>query len=251
MGSAPENGVSSLLVESLQALESAVEGLYRLGIAIRQSSSGNLTQRINAFIKKKDDGMLEAMAFLHLKHSLVDRIKMNARATTSVNPEAPGAALSLCSQLAASVSFRYFGILYRRSHAEKLKAKREDKPKAARPKRVPAFQLDAIPEAAVGPITPSPARQPAQKPSALPATPRPAVAWSDTDASIPESEKARRVFASPQRHAKTAPSVISIRLRDVKYPDRPKMEPSARDQACPYCCNKFSRADFENETWWQ
>lgn len=81
MSRKPEEG---LLVESLQALEPAVDGLYRLGIAIRQSSFGNLTQRINAFIQKKDDGMLEAMVFIHLK------IKEDAKTEDNENAETVG-----------------------------------------------------------------------------------------------------------------------------------------------------------------
>ncbi|KAG6367137.1 hypothetical protein INS49_001320 [Diaporthe citri] len=62
-----EDELSSSLAENLQALESAVESLYRLGIAIRQSSSGNITQRVNAFMEKQNDVNLENMVFPRAK----------------------------------------------------------------------------------------------------------------------------------------------------------------------------------------
>lgn len=249
----PEDELSSSLVESLQALESAVESLYRLGIAIRQSSSGNLTQRMDAFIQKKDDGMLENMVYPHLKYRLVDKIKMDARVTSTKNSQPPGAALSLCRQLAISVAFRYFGILYTRSHAEKMKTKQEPRPKAQGPESAPALEVDAaVPETNMVATTPSPARFSAQKPSAIPSHLRAIAPLSDTEPSIPDSERARRVFASShQRPVNTAPSVISIRPMDVKYPEPPKIEPMARDQACPYCCHRFPRFKFEDKLWWE
>jgi hypothetical protein len=252
MGKQPEDGLSSFLVESLQALESAVDGLYRLGVAIRHSSSGNLTHRINAFVKKNDDGMLEAMAYIHLKHKLVDKVVMDAVGSSSKNPEPPGAALSLCRQLAVAVSFRYFGILYRRSHAKKMEVARRPSPRVEAPRESPSSEIESNDLTQDITLHKSKRTLPtAAKPSAIPARLRPRVPLSDTEPSIPESKLVRKVFASPAEAIRTAPSVISILPKNVKYPDPPTRDSSARDQECPYCCQKFPRAQFENKMWWE
>ncbi|KFY46562.1 hypothetical protein V494_00422 [Pseudogymnoascus sp. VKM F-4513 (FW-928)] len=56
---APESGASSSLAESLRGLKAAIDGLYRLGVAIRQSSSSTLNQRINNFAQDNDDMAIE------------------------------------------------------------------------------------------------------------------------------------------------------------------------------------------------
>ncbi|KEZ43237.1 hypothetical protein SAPIO_CDS4926 [Scedosporium apiospermum] len=103
--------VSSPLVETLQALEAALDSLHRLGVAMRQTSSSNLTQRIVAFIDKEDDGDLQDLICFRLKHKLMASARNQGKDT--------GPPLSLCKQLAVSISFRYFRI--RRHVDEDLK----------------------------------------------------------------------------------------------------------------------------------
>ncbi|KLO82179.1 Uncharacterized protein LW93_9362 [Fusarium fujikuroi] len=78
--------ISSPLIESLKALEAAVQGLHRLGLAIRQSSTTNLTQRITAFIEKIDGGSTEELFLFRLKIKLIDEPRRKGR---------PGASLTL------------------------------------------------------------------------------------------------------------------------------------------------------------
>lgn len=244
--------LSSLLVENLQALESAVDGLYRLGIAIRQSPSSNLTQRINAFVQNHDDGMLGDVVYIRLKYQLVDMIQRDSMPTNS-NDEAiiPGASLSLCRQLAHSVTFRYFGILYRRNHARKLEIKREVNPPAERLKKRTASHTNP-------PVRrhehPSSVQSMTTNPSPLPLHLRNSI-WSslsDTEPSVPNSDRIRHILASSHDEFESSSSIISIKPRAIKYPDPPRIDgASQRDQVCPYCCQRFPEAKYESKHWWE
>lgn len=93
MNQKPNDKPSSILVVSLKALESGVDSLRRIGIALQQSSAGTLTQRINAFDEKRNDGILEEIVYSRLKYQLAESSKEDG---------GQGAALSLCRQLATS-----------------------------------------------------------------------------------------------------------------------------------------------------
>jgi hypothetical protein len=245
MNREPEAGISSLLVESLRALESAVDGLYRLGVAIRQSSPVNLTQRINAFIQKKDDGILEAMVLIHLKHRLVDEIKRVAKTKNNESAENVGASLSLCRQLALSITFRYFGILYNRSHTGKIEVKREtDLQTGWLPKTALSTSETANPKS-------SPFRHTAQKPPGTASNLRGNDERSDTAPTIPVSKKAREALASSNSPFTGTRSFIAERQSHIKYPDPPKVDSLARDGVCPYCCKRIPKASFEKKELWE
>jgi hypothetical protein len=248
---------SSLLVESLQALESAVDGLCRLGLAIRQSSSINLTQRVDQFMRKKGDGgVLEGIVCFQLQIRLIHKIKQGAKAEDSAKRVGRvGATLSLCQQLATSVAFRYFGILYLRSHSEKIEVKREVKPKTEhQPTPAPA-----VPKTKPAAPKPKPEKLATRGPSAIPLHLREHASRSDTDSSIPESKKAKQIYASrniadntgSKRHSPAGGSVISIRLTNTTYPDPPKMDSMQRNGLCPYCCKRFPWPHFADKTWWE
>ncbi|KAI5925688.1 hypothetical protein F4810DRAFT_27119 [Camillea tinctor] len=119
-------GISSPLVESLKALESVVDSMIRFGRVVQQSTPSILTQRISNFDQKNNDAPIEDTVYLHLKHRLVDYAQQQEKTQ--------GATLSLCRQLAASISFRYCGVLYKRSHNAKKRGDRftEDNPLANR-----------------------------------------------------------------------------------------------------------------------
>ncbi|KAF2994772.1 hypothetical protein E8E14_002949 [Neopestalotiopsis sp. 37M] len=195
--------LSSLFVESLKALESSVDSLRRLGSAIQQSSASTLTQRMNDFVKKKNDGVLEDMLYLHLRHRLV------ARAQEQDSTQ--GAALSLCRQLATSISFRYFSVLYIRSHHAKKRDDKENKGKviSVRSHKQPASEPmleDPIHEARLPLAT--------KEKSLLQAThliddaPQ-----SDTIPSVPNSKIAREIYLTASKSFFPAESIISMFAR--------------------------------------
>ena len=184
----PGDGLSSLLMESLQALESAIDGLRRLDTTIRLFSASILTQRINSFNQKNDDGSLEDLVYVRIKHLLVDRAKVDE----IQGDEIKGAAPSLVRQLVESVLFRYFGILHRRSHEKKISTKREDKSVQEQKEQ------DSTPKSGsvIHPAEPS-----------------------ESAPSFLDSKSSRRPSA--------AKTVISIQPKDVKYPDlkSPRRQP--------------------------
>lgn len=240
MGNAPDGELSSLLVESLKVLESAVDSLLRLGVAIQQSSASTLTQRINAFVKRKDEGVLEEMIYLHVRHRLVDREREEGN---------HGAALSLCWQLAGSISFRYFAILYARNHA----AKKRDAVSHEETTAGGQAQRMQLSKPASGASAPSIMDGGGKEPSAIRHRKiNHAVPLSETAPSIPDSDIARRKYAEPPKSFFGTKSVISIGTPgNVRYPKPPQVEPHAKDAICPYCCNRHDKSKYERKDWWE
>ncbi|KAF4992963.1 hypothetical protein FDECE_13547 [Fusarium decemcellulare] len=228
MESRNASSISSPLIESLQALEAAVQSLHRLGLAIRQSSSTDLTQRISSFIEKNDDGSMEGLFLFQLKNRWIDRPRREGK---------PGASLSLCKQLAVSVAFRYFGVHYRRNHQQKLETPRKVPPVAEA--LYAAGQKDLkMPEKQPGPAIHKPIPQRINQLSC------------DVSASaptIPDSKQALQKYASFPASTTGGTSVVSVQLRDAKYPDIPP----ATSTACPYCAQKLATSAIKNKRAWE
>lgn len=234
--------LSSLFVESLKALESSVDSLRRLGSAIQQSSASTLTQRINDFVKKKNDGVLEEMVYLHLKHRLVTRAQEQ--------DSTQGAALSLCRQLATSISFRYFSVLYRRSHHTK---KRDDKDSKGKAVSVRSHKQRASKPMLEDPIHEARLPLATKEKSLLQAkhliddAPQ-----SDTIPSIPDSKIAREIYLTASKSFFPVNSIISVRMPDdVRYPKAPKVVFPSKTAMCPFCCKFHDKGQFENKDWWE
>ncbi|KAH7322490.1 hypothetical protein B0I35DRAFT_183032 [Stachybotrys elegans] len=243
-----KTGVASLLVESLQALESAIDGLQRLGSAIRQSSSGDVTQRIQAFKDKKDNGSIEALVSFRLR-SLASHAEpgVTPRVQGDVNP-IRGATSSLCEQLAVSISFRYFGVLYRRSHGKRLAEKHQA---PARVPVIPAQQLiQPVPQPSKSMSNPSESKAGGQKLSAIPPHVHPRPNPSESAPSVLNSEAARKKHASSEKSVVSTASVISMQLKHFRYPRPPTIIPPATSAICPYCYRRFSKRDYDKKGWW-
>ncbi|KAG5804767.1 hypothetical protein H9Q74_010283 [Fusarium xylarioides] len=222
--------ISSPLVESLKALEAAIQGLYRLGLAIRQSSTANLTQRITAFIEKIDGGSTEELFFFRLKMKLIDEPRREGR---------PGASLTLCKQLASSIAFRYFRIQYRISHQRKLETPRKPQPASG-----------ATFETSEGTVNMS--EQISEKGSRKPLPYRVNQLISDmsvTEPTIPDSSIAFRKYESlsPASTTTTSASMASVQLRDATYPD-PPLETAV---VCPYCAQPVLAALRKSKRDWE
>ncbi|XDG04957.1 hypothetical protein ABKA04_004572 [Annulohypoxylon sp. FPYF3050] len=241
MSQPPGADPSSRLVESLKVLESGIDSLLQLGIAIQQSSANTLTQRINSFVKRKDDGLLEEIIYLHLRHRLGSRPQEGRN----------GAALSLCRQLAHSVSFRYFGVLYTQSHAAKKRdvVGHEKSPRDGRVQRVQSpgsTQRGKAPEN----IRPHLA---SSKPVAFAEHLRQHnLAQSDTSPSMPDSQDVRQRYTIQQAGFFKPESVISIPMpNNIRYPKIPDFEEDAQDAVCPYCCKRHDKVLYEKQEWWK
>ncbi|KAH6962517.1 CHAT domain-containing protein [Ilyonectria sp. MPI-CAGE-AT-0026] len=241
------------LVDSLLALESAVDGLYHLGIAIRQSSSGALAQRVQAFIGKNDDSLFETVMLGKLKQHLIEGVQAVEASNRETNgrdgDEVRGAAQSLCRQLAVSITFRHFMILYRRSHEEKLSMKRVNEmetPDADKhdkavsgPTQKPVLQE----KNPVSPLHPRHGRLITERPKPA----KIAAERSESAPTIPDSQAAQRKHASSLR---SFISGISVMADNVDFPKPPVVPERATHARCPYCCKLFARAKYNDEEWW-
>lgn len=228
---APESGASSPLVESLRAIKLAIDGLYRLGAAIRQSSSSALTQRIGRFIEENDDLAIENLVFLRLKHKFFD---------SSENGSNCRSPLSLYKQLATSISFRYYGIRYRQERQDKIEKRREALPVLRRTSEM----TDAPKE---------------KKKSGQNELKKLAIANARTQQKLKKEEPPTTIhsknvlakYASTEKSFAKPKSVLSSYMKDTKYPDAPKVDPRTREARCPFCAKPISEMDLRRKDWWQ
>ncbi|KAI1744743.1 caspase domain-containing protein [Xylaria scruposa] len=240
---APEVGASSPLVESLRALKMAIDGLYRLGVAIRQSSSRTLHRRITNFAEENKDVAIEDLVFFRLKHKFIDERPKEG------NIKSP---LSLYRQLAISISYRYFEILYRRNRQKTLEVNRMDAP--AQP-RVEYTVLEQNPKESIT----------SQNPAKLNEKGCPSELRKSAVANVIMKQQPERSQGAPttvntssvlQKYAATgkdfpAPkSVLSAHIKDAKYPDPPIVDLRTRQARCPFCGRPISEVDLKRKNWW-
>jgi hypothetical protein len=241
---ASESGASSPLAESLRALKTAIDGLYRLGVAIRQSSSPTLNQRISNFVQENDDVAIETPVFLRLKHKFLDEDQKES------NSKSP---LSLYRQLAMSISFRYFGLLYQKRRQERIEKDRESAPVKTQAKMTAP---DQKPKESI------PARKPAQSkkkggPNELKKL---AVANagmklqpknSEGAPTTVDSQNVLQKYAATEKSFTAPRSVLSAHVKDAKYPDPPKVDLRTRETRCPFCGRPIFEVDLKKKNWWQ
>lgn len=227
--------ISTPLVETLKALETALDGIDRLGVAIRQSSSASLAHRIAAFMQKKDDGLVERFAFLRLKHKLVDNFQNKDR----VGPPP----LSLCRQLAASISFRYFGLRYQREHQENLKRRRHgDQEERSQSVGNQTWELRKSINFAPKPDIRTAIRQfPGQ---------RLQDAISADEHSRLDSKVALQKYQSP-RSSFSVRSAISVLPENFSYPAPPRSNTLEKEVSCPYCGQILAASILEQKPVWE
>jgi hypothetical protein len=232
------------LAESLRALKRAIDGLYRVGVAIRQSSSSTLNQRIGDFAKENDDVSIENVVYFRLRHKFFDNFQKQS------NTKSP---LSLYRQLAVSISFRYFGILYRQSRQEKIEKDRDSAPVQS---QVIKNDMDQKPKELAQPRKPS---QPKQKSrpnelreiavanAGLKKQPR----KSEGALTTVDSEKVFQKYAATEKSFAAPKSVLSVHMKDAEYPDPPKVDPRTREAKCPFCGRPIFEMDLKKKGWWQ
>lgn len=228
METAKDSIINSPLIESLQALEAAVNGLKRLGIAIRHSSSTDLTQRTISFMEKIDDGSMESLFLLQLENQLVYQPERERK---------PRASLSLCKQLSISIAFRYFGVLYRRTHQQKLQTHRRQ---------------DRVQEASdnSGEYT---SRMPEKRPisnTQKPLLPRMNQPMTDVSVSAPTTPNPSQVLRRYQSlgpSSASSTSTVSVHLKNVRYPDIPPADVSS----CPFCAQPLNASITQDKKAWE
>lgn len=243
-----------LLVDSLLALESAVDGLYHLGIAIRQSSSGALSQRVLAFIGKNDDSLFETVMLGKLRQHLIEGVQAVGASKSETKgrdgDEVRGAAQSICRQLAVSVTFRHFMVLYRRSHEDKLARKRANEVETLDAQKHDKTGSGPTQEPLLQETHPVPPLHPRRgrpitersKPAEI------AAERSESAPTIPDSQAVQRKHSPSHRSFISGISVVADHVDFPKPPVVPERDTHAH---CPYCCSLFTKAKYNDDEWWR
>lgn len=240
----PESSASSPLVESLRALKMAIDGLYRLGVAIRQSTSSTLNQRISNFAQKNNDVAIENMVFFRLKHKFVDKCQKES------NSKSP---LSLYRQLAMSISFRYFGLLYHKCRREKIERNRETTP--IQP-QIEIKALDQKPKESILPRKPAQSKEKSgpnelKKLAAANAGMRQHPKRSEGAPTTINTKNVLQKYAATETSFGPPKSVLSAHIKDAKYPDPPKVDPLTREARCQFCGRPILEMNLKKKGWWQ
>lgn len=219
----------------------AIDGLYRLGAAIRQSSSLALNERVRKFAQENVDVAIENIIFLRLKHQFFNSAQKGS------NCKSP---LSLYRQLAVSISFRYMGLLYRKRRQREIEKHREDESHAGRsaanqdyqkttlsqtlPQLKTKGRINEIKKSAVA--NPGRGGQP-EKSDNAPTT-------INTDHVLQNYAAGEKFFTQPT-------SIISANIKDVKYPDPPTIDSGTHEAKCPFCGRPITEVDLKRKDWWQ
>ena len=184
------------------------------------------------------------MVFLRLKHKFFDKRQKEG------NSKSP---LSLYRQLAMSISFRYYGLLYRQSRQERIEKNRENAPLMPQAGKIVP---DEKPEVNTPPQKPIQAKkkggtnelkklaianagmkQQPEKPESAPTT-------VDTKNVLRKYAATEKSFAAPK-------SILSAQINNSKYPDPPKVDPYTREARCLFCGRPILEIDLKKKDWWQ
>ncbi|KAI0441646.1 caspase domain-containing protein [Xylaria telfairii] len=235
---APESGLSSPLVESLRTLKTAIDGLHRLGIALRQSSLGTLHQKISSFAQGNQDAAIENMVFLRLKYKFFDNYEEKSNCKS---------ALSLYRQLAISISFRYFGLLYRERRQKTLEKNRRT---ALAHPQTEKEALNPKPEEKSVPRKPGESDREKGGPNE---PRRVAIANAREQRKLQKSEDAPTTVITENVLQKFAAptSGFSVCIKDAEYPEPPSVDLHTRKTKCPFCWVPLSEVDLNKKGWWR
>lgn len=225
---APASGASSPLAESSRAIKLAIDGLYRLGSAIRQSSSSTLNQRICRFIEENDDLAIENLVFLRLKHKFFDTNKKKGKGRSPI---------SLYRQLATSISFRFFGIRYRQHRQSNIEKRQEVSPILQRTSRVDNLSQEK--------------RRSGQDEMKKLAIANARIMQREDPPTTIHSRNILERYAATENSFAQPKSVLSSYMKDTKYPDAPKVDPRTREAKCPFCAKSILEIDLNKKDWWQ
>lgn len=236
-----ESVVSSSLVESLQAVKMAIDALYRVGNAIRQSSSSSINQRLSAFVEKNNDLTFENIVFLQLKYQFFDK---NQKESNRRSP------LSLYRQLAMSISYRYFGLLYWKHRQGIVERDREiglgHPEETVSEKDIETFPLRKASQS-LNNQDPNELRKLAMKNSGR----KQKLQEPEGAPTTINSENVFKIYAESEKTFDAPRSVIITQGKEPQYPDPPKVDPITREAKCTFCWCQLFEKDLEKKNWWQ
>ncbi|KAI1459016.1 hypothetical protein F4805DRAFT_456097 [Annulohypoxylon moriforme] len=215
----------SQIQNSIQRL---IDRLERLGIAIRQSSTVNLQQRVEIFTKKKAKASFEELS-LQIVRSMY-----------------PDADEDIISFLGRSIFLRYAKLRYKHEHQKKLALHRRE-----------LFEegLDLVEERvltpAPNPITALVGTRPDEPLFSAPEQP-PDIAETDEYVAEPLlSDTVPSVFQGEIKPLQ-APSqkTSSIIVRGATYPKPPTKESAPELKTCGWCFEIYKTTQFDDYKWW-
>jgi hypothetical protein len=221
---------------ALKGTSDALEQLNQFALSLRQASVSTSASRIAKF-QEKIKYTSEFTTFSNLTLQILSR----------KYPDIPD---SLRRQLHESMMFRYTRLEYRRSHEEKLRARRLEDDALGSDNRDPtenSQKSTAVPDLATGFV--SKTVEETEKTSKFS---RPASGLSDTIASTLnpawKPTDAPRLTVPPR--SKPASSTV---MGEASFPDPPTESEYDKNgnAVCFYCRILHSRDDYSNRGWWR
>lgn len=208
------------------AIERSIDRLERLGVAIRQSSTAGLQQRVEVFAKKKANASFE---------------ELSLKIVQSMYPDADE---DLQSYLGRSIFMRYVKLRYKHEHQKKLATHRPgiiEDDLADDESSAPALE-PATGKVGTRPDEPSYV-VPYQTPNNAEANEKMAgPLLSDTIPSVFKGE-----IETPREPSQKTTSII---VRGATYPKPPKEESAPNLKTCDWCFEIYQTTQFEDQKWW-
>jgi hypothetical protein len=186
---------------------------------------------------------IEDMVFLRLKHKFFDKSQKES------NSKSPW---SLYRQLARSISFRYFELLYRKSRQEKPEKDRDTAPVQPQAEKIVSDQKS---KENILPQKPTKSKGANGGPNELKKL---VVANAGMQQQPKKSEGAPTTintndffqnYATTERYFAPPRSILSAHIIDAEYPDPPEVDPDTREARCPFCGRSILDTDLKD--WWQ
>ncbi len=219
----------SALLEALKAIEGAIDRLNRLGIAIRESSVTSRAARTKGFMEASSYNSFKELAY------------------TAVRTLYPDTNHSLQDLLSTSIAERYARILSRRSHQQKLQARR--------PKPRPGLQVVAE-DVAMDGVDPGISMLLLEANAHVPITPRLVAAERQSRSLFslesPSSANTQLVKArmdGSRRAGSRRSRASSVQIHRVNYPKPQQAVKGDKYLTCEWCFESHEKKLFDGDSW--
>lgn len=224
--SKPPAQTSSLrnsIIRIQESIEGAIDRLHRLGMTIRQASTGSLAARVKAFSTKKLSSSLE---------------EVTALITTTLYQDAP---VPLQRLLSRSILERYLRLKYMEHHHNNLNRRRP----TIRPV-IDEMDLDEPDSKDQEKLKERPTMTPVTTRDEINQVGRQQQARSSRPSTLPP-QAIPRIMQLRQQPSRAS----SIHMADTRYPRPPKPQGMSPIVTCGWCRRTFEVKKVNKENWWR
>jgi hypothetical protein len=212
---------SRLEIEALEAIEEALSRLNRLGIAIRQSSSGSIAARVKRFAEGLDLRPFEDLSYF------------------SVQALYPNAHQALKDRLSRSMTHRYTTMLYLKSRKSTLQARRTEPPPL-----MPTINEES--EGLIGVRVPNVTGMTRATQTAM--FQRRPYLPSQSDLSSLNAEQLRGILNDSQKARSRINKTSSVQINQQNYPEPPGKNDTSI-LTCEWCSIPLTEVALEAKNW--